>query len=389
MTAQARSRRLLFVCDTATLVWLAAAMLLAGLTLLAFTRLSQLEPTPSLWPFDPGFAAIEDGSAPDRVDGAIVDGWQVEGDRAKLTVEHGTLRLRNDDPEGGVGVRQLWHLDPGSPHSFRIAATVASEDIAGMRDGFRVGEVSLVAGGDVDRASFHPLHRLAGLRGTQGEARYVEYFHFPAAADRVELAIRLRHATGELRVSDLRLTALAERPWFGELRVALQLAWGTLLACGVWLFARGIDHRGSAVALGLATLGGMVLLLMPEGVRDSTLLGLAGHLPGRFAGVEDLSTLGHFTIYLIAGCLLRLSRRADPWPAQLLLLLGLAGLTEVLQFLAELRSPALDDWATNALGALLGWLPAAAWLRWRQEGQFATQTRSSTTVPPQSAKQRL
>jgi hypothetical protein len=230
---------------------------------------------------------------------------------------------------------------------------------------------------------------VAGLRGTHGAARYVEYFHFPAAADRVELAIRLRHATGELRVSGLRLTALAERPWFRELRVALQLAWGALLVCGAWLFARGIDHRGAALALGLAVLGGMFLLLMPEGMRDSTLIGLAEHLPHHLAGVDGLATLGHFAIYLIAGALVRLSRRRDPWPAQLLLLLGLAGLTEVLQFLAELRSPTLDDWAVNALGAGLGWLPAAAWLRWGQEGQFATQTRSSTTVPPQSAKQRL
>jgi hypothetical protein len=389
MTAQARSRRLPFACDTATLVWLAASLVLAAMTFLAFTRLSQLEPVAMPWPSDPGFATIADGSAPDRVDSEAIAGWQIEGKRAQISVEHGTLRLRNDDPESGVGVRQLWHLEPGGPRNFRIAATVASENIAGMRDGFRVGEVSLVAGNDVDRAFFHPLHRLAGLRGTQGEARFVEYFHFPAAADRVELAIRLRHATGELRVSDLRLSALAERPWFSELRIALQLAWGILLACGVWLFARGIDHRGSAVALGLAALGGMILLLMPEGVRDSTLLGLAGYLPAQLAGIDGLAVLGHFAIYLIAGCLVRLSRRADPWPAQLLLLLGLAGLTEVLQFLAELRSPTLDDWATNALGAFLGWLPAAAWLRWRQEGQFATQTRSSTTVPPQSAKQRL
>lgn len=387
--AQARSRRLPLACDTATLAWLVAALVLSGLTLFAFTRLSQLEPVAVPWPIDPGFATIADGSAPDRVEGEVVEGWQVEGDRARISVAQGTLRLRNADPEDGIGVRQLWRLEPGGPRTFRLAATVASDDIQGRRNGFRVGEVSLVAGKDVDRAFFHPLHRVAGLRGTQGEARYVEYFRFPAAADRVELAIRLRHATGELRVSDLRLTALVERPWFGELRVALQLAWGALLACGVWLFARGIDHRGSAVALGLAAVGGMVLLLMPEGMRDATLLVLADHLPRRLAGADGLAMLGHFAIYLIAGCLLRLSRRGDPWLAQLLLLLGLAGLTEVLQFLAELRSPALDDWATNALGALLGWLPAAAWLRWRQEGQFATQTRSSTTVPPQSAKQRL
>jgi hypothetical protein len=265
---------------------------------------------------------------------------------------------------------------------------VASDNIQGMRNGFRVGEVTLVAGEDVERTFFHPLHRLAGLRGTRAEARYVEQFRFPASADRVELAIRLRHATGELRVSDLHLVALAERPWFGDLRLGLQLGWIVLLGLGLRLFARGVDHHASAAALAVAALGGAILLLMPEGMRDSTLVGIADGLPHQLVGVDGLAAVGHFVLFLLAGFLLRLSRRSDPWPAQLLLLLGLAGLSELLQFLAELRTPTLDDWATNAVGALLGWLPAMAWLWWRQEGQFATQRCSSTTVPPHPAKQR-
>ena len=128
---------------------------------------------------------------------------------------------------------------------------------------------------------------------------------------------------------------------------------------------------------------------MPEGMRDSTLVRLADYLPRKLGSIDALSYLGHFLIFAVAGFLLRLSRRADPWLPQLLLLVGLAGLSELLQFLAELRTPTLDDWATNALGAVLGWLPALAWLWWRQEGQFATQRRSSITVPPQPAKQRL
>ena len=388
MTAQGPSRPLGRARDTATLLWLAAALALAALTLVAFTRLSRMEQAAIPWPLDPGFATIVDGSAPDRGAGEVTDGWQIEGDRSGIAVAGGVLSLRNADPETGVGLRQTWHLTPGAPHMFRLSATVASEGIRGTRNGFRVGEVSLVAGKDIERPFFHPLHRLAGLRGTREPARYVEYFEFPAAADRVELAIRLRHATGELRVSDLRLVGLAERPWFAELRLGLQLAWTALLAWGLVLFARGIDHRASALGLAVAGAGGAFLLLMPEGMRDATLIGLTDRLPERLAGPDALAAIGHFAIYLVAGFLLRLSRRGDAWYVQLPLLLGLAGLSELLQFLTELRSPALDDWAVNSLGAALGWLTAAGWLRWRQLGQLATQRRSSTTVPPQSAKQR-
>ena len=389
MTAQAIWRAGLARCGNATALWLVAAALLAALTLLAFTHLRQFETVATPWPFDPAFATIADGTAPDRGPGDAPAGWQVEGARSGITVENGTLRLRNDDPEAGVGIRQLWQLAEDGPRTFRLTATVASDAIQGTRNGFRVGEISLVADADIARSYFHPLHRLAGLRGTKRPAVYVDYFKFPSAARQVELAIRLRHATGELRVANLQVVGLGERPWFGEVRRALQIAWAVMLAAGLWLFGRGIDHRGSALALALAAGGGAVLLLMPEGMRDSTLVRLADYLPRKLGSIDALSYLGHFLIFAVAGFLLRLSRRADPWLLQILLLVGLAGLSELLQFLAELRTPTLDDWATNALGAGLGWLPALAWLWWRQEGQFATQRRSSITVPPQPAKQRL
>ena len=115
----------------------------------------------------------------------------------------------------------------------------------------------------------------------------------------------------------------------------------------------------------------------------------AGLLPLQVASSEFVAAAGHFVIFAMAGLLIRLSRRGDRWLPQLALLLGLAGLLELLQYFAELRTPSLDDWATNALGALLGWSLGMAWLWWHQDGQFATQRRSSTTLPPQPAKQRL
>jgi hypothetical protein len=316
-----------------------------------------------------------------------LDGWEVEGPRSGITVEGGVLSLRNDDPEGGVGIRQLWHLDPDGPRAFHLVATVASKDIQGTRVGLRVGEVTLVTDADIDRPYFGVMNRLAGLRGTHAPGRYVEYFKFPSGAQRVELGIRLRHATGELQVSGLELRALAERPMFRSVTRALQAAWAATLAVGCWLFWRGTDHRASALTLAAAGAAGFVLLMMPEGVREGSIARVIDLLPRRLAHDDIAASAGHFLIFAAVGCLLRLSRRREPWSHQILLLIGLAGLSELLQFLAELRSPTLDDWLTDAVGGVLGWLPAMAWLRWRQEGQFATQRGSSTTVPPQPAKQ--
>lgn len=389
MTAQARWPAGLARPGTPSSLWLVLAMMLTASTLVAFKYLNQYEIVRTVWPIDPGFATIADGAAPMRAPGADDTGWQVEGDRAAVTVASGTLRLRNENPEAGVGIRQLWRLEPAGPRTFRLSADVASDGIRGSRKGFRVGEITLVADRDITRPSFLNMHRLAARNGTRPPARFVATFRFGHDAKVAELAIRLRHATGELRVSNLKLTALGERPIFRQVRLALGLCWAAMLTVGLFLFGRGIDHRGSALALGLAGLVGAALLLMPENLREETLAALAGRLPYQPVASDLLASTGHFLIFAATGLLVRLSRRGDAWSVQLALLVCLAGLSELLQYFAELRTPTLDDWVTNAVGAILGWALGMVWLWWRQDGQFATQRRSSTTVPPQPAKQRL
>ena len=286
-------------------------------------------------------------------------------------------------------MRQIWRLDPNGPRVFHLAATVGSEGIVGGGPGFKVGEVTLVADGDIQRAYFHPMHRLADLRGSHAPARYVATFKFPSGAKLVELAVRLRHATGELSVSGLELRALELRPGLRWFILALQVGWGMTLAAGCLLFVRGVDHRaqrpgsGRGGRYGTAAVDDAGRYAGQHG--DPPHRSAAATAPGRRCGGGG-----------------RAFHRFSPWPAfgaaepareawlpQVALLIGLAGLSEVLQFLAELRSPALGDWLTNALGALQGWAVGQVWLWWRQDGQFATQCGSSTTVPPQPAKQPL
>jgi hypothetical protein len=358
----------------ATLGWVGLVLALCVGTLLVFLGMQRLVSVPSPWPLDRHFAGLAGpGGA-----------WEIEGDPAAVAVENGALVLRNDDPAATVGVRQVWRLRPGGPHAFRLGATLASRDVAGALDGSRVAEASLVADQDIGRGALRAIHQLAALSGTQGPARYVTRFEFPSDSREVELAFRLRRVTGELIVRGLELKAYRERRLFRAVRVVLQAAWVLTLAVGCWLFWRGIDHRRTAALLVAAAGAGLVLLMLPESLRDAIMAPLERLAPGDLVGVGALAYLGHFAIFAVAGFLLRLSRRQEPWPQQVLLLVGLAGLSELLQFLSELRSPTLDDWLTNAVGALAGWLPAMAWLARSQEGQFATQRRSSTTLPPQA-----
>lgn len=356
-----------------TILWLGAVVLLAALTLVLFAELRRFNLADPPWPYDPSFTEIgQDGAS----------GWRIMGDPSAVRVEAGSLRLRNDDPERTVEVRRTWPLAPDGPHAFRVAATIRAVGIRGGR-----GEVSFAPDHVINRNGLTTIHHLAVLRGNRATARYVSRFEVSSGSREVTLAIRLHHATGELTVSGLEIKALTERWLVRTGRPLLQAGWAMVLLAGCALFWRGIDNPSVAVLLASAAAGGLVLLLLPEGARNAIVEPLADMMPRHLLDSQQLADLGHFVIFAAAGFLVRLSRRRDAAWRQLLLLFVLAGLAELLQFLAELRSPTWGDGLTNAAGALAGWLPAMLWLR-LQEGQFATQRRSSSTLPPQAAKQR-
>lgn len=371
------------------LAWLITTLLLTLLTLVVFRGMERFEPVPVDWPQDPGFEQLAAALAHRSADptAPLPSGWQIEGDPSQLTVERGVLRLRNTDPEASIGVRQIFELGPDDPRTFYLEAVASSRNVRGQRPGFRVGEVSFVADHDIDRSRFTSVHRLAALRGDRGPERFAQTFRFPSTAQRIELGIRLRHATGTLAVRSIRLTGLAETSAFRLTRLILTAVWTLTIMAGTVLFWRGIDDRRTGAALVAAAIAGLGLLLMPSDMREAWLMPLAQLIPGHDVDSESPAVFGHFAIFAVTGLLVRLARREEHGLIQLALLVGLAGLSELLQFMAELRTPSLDDWLTNTLGALAGWVPAALWLAWSRRGPFE-RSYSATTEPPQAAKQR-
>lgn len=350
-------------------IWAGAVLILAVATLVVFTDVRRYNRADLPFAYDPAFSEI---GSPD---------WRIEGDPAGVSAEGGTLRLRNERAGKSLTVRRAWRLSADGPRAFRLAATISTRDVTGGP-----AQVAFLADTDTRRGQLNTAHYLAVLHGSRGSARYVDRFEFPRGARTVELVVSLSGAKGEIAVSGLEIRALAERGLVGIARAGLQAAWGVVLILGCCLFWRGVDDLRAGLAL-LAGCGmGLLLLLLPQTGRNAVIDPLTTHLTAGLLDGEAVGDLGHFLIFALGGLLVRLSRRRDRAWVQLLLLAALAGVAELLQFLAELRSPDWWDAATNAMGGLAGWLPAMLWLR-RQDGQLATQRRSSTTLPPQAAKQ--
>jgi VanZ family protein len=131
------------------------------------------------------------------------------------------------------------------------------------------------------------------------------------------------------------------------------------------LALRGVQERRQRLAvLALAAVAAF-FLLMPEVQRDQIGRLLSRSVAGLIAP-QQTSEIGHLLLFALAAFSLR-HLRIGLTPLQALALLAaLAGLSELVQFLADARTPSLGDWAVDLLGAVLGLLAAMALDRWRQ-----------------------
>lgn len=323
----------------------AATLAVVAVTVALHGGVDRFRPDARDWVANPGFAVAAGGE---------VAGWEREGPAGAVVADgDGTVRLTNRDPEGGVGLRQVLRRAPGDAALFELSATVAAEGIAGGRKGWWPGRVTLAVpepgglarGADVE---------LATVRGTRPGETYYRRFEVDADAPEVELALRLRLATGTLVVADLRVGALVEPPWFGTASRVLGVAWALLFAAWLALALRGVAGRGNKAALAALSAGGAALLLLPHGARDRLLDYPGEILLGDLVERESVGQAGHFVLFLALGWLARRLRPRDPVALQLLVL-GLAGgAGELAQLLADGRRPTLADWAINASGAALG-----------------------------------
>ena len=107
-----------------------------------------------------------------------------------------------------------------------------------------------------------------------------------------------------------------------------------------------MKHRVSWTLLGLLVLSLLMGTLVPDAWRNSAVHAL--HAP------SWVSSAGHFVLF--AGMAMLLAARPLAWPAAriVLVLLGLALLTEGLQFLTADRHPRWVDVGIDMAGALVG-----------------------------------
>jgi hypothetical protein len=175
-----------------------AALFLALVTLATYRLLARYEPDPQGYITNPGFV---------RATGeAVPSGWRVEGDPAGIVVDGGTLQLTNTDPLGGIGLVQVVERKLGDASVFDLSVVAGAEEVEGGQRYWRGARITMAIPheGELPRGR---NRQLANMQGNRALRAYSKRFTFGSGAPQVELALRLRHATGTLLVRDLKVTA--------------------------------------------------------------------------------------------------------------------------------------------------------------------------------------
>ena len=290
------------------------------------------------------------------VDRSALASFETSG---KVTIQSGamTLDAAADDPYASA-MLTFPRLSGETAYSVR-----AEVQLNGVQGGGRPWERARIyltgrsRSGDLAPDRHSDLLRAQGNRNwwtVEGSLRP------PNNAVEAVLVVRLHRASGQLQLRSLHVQALGEPAAYRITRQALVVAW-----IG-WLIWGGLLVRSQVppwILLAL-TVGGMLagaLFMAPHEVRQ-VLIGSTAELIGWHGRTGWLAKLGHFLIFATMSGVSRLALARVPWMVLLILLVLLAGVGEMVQFLAVDRSPSLRDWAINNAGVFTGFAAASLML---------------------------
>jgi hypothetical protein len=289
--------------------------------------------------------------------------WEQSGRGAAQVAVDGVLRLQVDERGAGVAVRQSV-AEPGRYTLLRLSGKLKSEEIRPGSRFWQRGRLVLVSF-DSNQRMLPVPHLVADLAGTQPWETYQAVFRVPAEVRMLKVSVQLIGATGVLVAKNLSLRAVVERSTYPLCRQLGLLIWllGLIWIALPWLFR--LRYDGPHLLMMLAIIGIFAGTLMPAPLKFAieTEIGTVfselteaavDHSGESWAGSPATSAVGHVLFFLLLAVAARWAAPQQPRRGLLLGLLGLALVSEVLQFFVEGRQPRLHDFYLDSLSVLAG-----------------------------------
>ncbi|MEY4979219.1 MAG: hypothetical protein RLZZ352_1489 [Pseudomonadota bacterium] len=267
----------------------------------------------------------------------------------------GALLLESADQKAHRGLIWTYPVPPEA-QAVRVQGRV---EIRHVTQGEKHWERASVALRQIDAQKKPRERSVFGETGTRSET-LDEVQQLNPDTTSVQLLVRLLRASGSMRVQDLSLSFVAERPSVQWAIKGLWLVWTWALASLVWAWLRGARQPWSLVTGAVLVLSAVTL---PGAWRDALaqwlITGLG--LPASQVLSPQVDVYVHSLMFWLLAVLLGLNR--PDWPLWRCAgeLVALAACTEVVQLLVPGRSAEWFDWGVDTACLTLGLLMVAVW----------------------------
>ena len=291
--------------------------------------------------------------------------WRQQGDGY---IQHNgkTISLIND-VKGNHFISQTVPIDQSGHYAVSFEAAIGN--VAGATQNYGGAEVIVVYRNQQGSTNSHGK-RLLLATGTRPMATYSRTLHLGGEIGSVDIAARLKNASGKLTVSNFVVSRLQELPLFKKIKYALIAVWVLVFAAFGWIALRVLSRPQATLLTGTLTVG-LVGVLLPDGLMTSlnslveTLLPAAlitatgNALAGLFgfsslAGGAEIGKMGHFAVFLLLGVIAGFNFRKIGLVFSMAVIATFAALTESLQLLVVGRTTSFIDFLIDVSGGAIG-----------------------------------
>lgn len=301
---------------------------------------------------------------PEFVQGAVF--WKQSGN-GYLQHNGKTVSVISDEKASHAIYQTLPIEQPGH---FTVSFESAISNVATVAEGYGGAELVVVYRNKLGSTNGHGK-RLFLASGTRPMAPYSRTLHLGSEIGSVDIAVRLKNASGKFTVTNLQVSQLQEFPLFKKIKFTLFAMWLSVFVVFGWIAFRVLALPQTVVLSGVLVVG-LVGVMLPDGLMTSlngivssllptTLIAAAGNaLAGLFgytslgASGAEIGKMGHFAVFLILGTIAGCNFRKIGAMFGVAVIAAFASLTEALQLLVVGRTTSINDFFIDVSGGVIG-----------------------------------
>ncbi|WP_297324330.1 VanZ family protein [Nitrosomonas sp.] len=282
---------------------------------------------------------------------------KVSGDD-RIDVVDNELTLFSSDPRTGASVHQyLPPIEQGAVLMF--SAEVKCDNVVPGKKPWSLARLILVQNdGEEDRWDL-PLI-VTSLTGTHDWKSYHNFFYMTPETQSVRVIAELNQSTGSLQVRNMQLYPVSETQAYLWIRNIILISWGAffLLLVGSCLFA---DKRSTLARILLASAFISIVIgtSLPGYMKDSVSHQVETQIDAESPAFKtiipwDLSKVWHVCFFFLLGLILGLMLKKQPVVQITVVILMMAGGTEIVQLYIDGRTPLVTDFFIDSAGGMVG-----------------------------------